>query len=101
MVTYFCTRIRLPANNIIHVAIINGKVKTGNPNGVSNVIMPACITTVSKTPSTILIYLGILVLNATPKLDVDPQTYEVFVDGKKITSEPATELPLTQRYFLF
>ena len=39
--------------------------------------------------------------NATPKLDVDPQTYEVFVDGKKITSEPATELPLTQRYFLF
>ncbi|MEB7462751.1 urease subunit alpha [Staphylococcus succinus] len=39
--------------------------------------------------------------NATPKIEVDPQTYEVFVDGKKITSEPATELPLTQRYFLF
>ncbi|MDK9871343.1 MAG: urease subunit alpha [Staphylococcus equorum] len=39
--------------------------------------------------------------NATPKIDVDPQTYEVFVDGEKITSEPATELPLTQRYFLF
>lgn len=39
--------------------------------------------------------------NATPKLDVDPQTYEVFVDDKKITSEAATELPLTQRYFLF
>ncbi|WP_105993268.1 urease subunit alpha [Staphylococcus simulans] len=38
---------------------------------------------------------------ATPKLDVDPQTYEVFVDGEKITSEPATELPLSQRYFLF
>lgn len=38
---------------------------------------------------------------ATPKLDVDPQTYEVFVDGEKITSEPAKELPLTQRYFLF
>lgn len=39
--------------------------------------------------------------NATPKIDVDPQTYEVFVDGNKITSEAATELPLTQRYFLF
>ncbi|WP_437272299.1 urease subunit alpha [Staphylococcus succinus] len=39
--------------------------------------------------------------NATPKIEVDPQTYEVFVDGKKITSDPATELPLTQRYFLF
>ncbi|MCY6991687.1 amidohydrolase family protein, partial [Staphylococcus argensis] len=37
----------------------------------------------------------------TPKLDVDPQTYEVFVDGEKITSEPAQTLPLAQRYFLF
>ena len=39
--------------------------------------------------------------SATPKLDVDPQTYEVYVDGEKITSNAATELPLTQRYFLF
>lgn len=37
----------------------------------------------------------------TPKIDVDPQTYEVFVDGELVTSEPATELPLAQRYFLF
>ncbi|ELH0948205.1 urease subunit alpha [Staphylococcus pseudintermedius] len=36
-----------------------------------------------------------------PKLDVDPETYEVFVDGEKVTSEAATELPMTQRYFLF
>ncbi|MDT0655947.1 urease subunit alpha [Staphylococcus chromogenes] len=39
--------------------------------------------------------------DALSKLDVDPETYEVFVDGEKITSEAATELPLTQRYFLF
>ncbi|WP_242413246.1 hypothetical protein, partial [Staphylococcus aureus] len=39
--------------------------------------------------------------SATPKLDVDPQTYEVYVDGENITSNAATELPLTQRYFLF
>ncbi|MGT2596860.1 hypothetical protein ACVQ90_09715 [Staphylococcus aureus] len=39
--------------------------------------------------------------SATPKLDVHPQTYEVYVDGEKITSNAATELPLTQRYFLF
>ncbi len=39
--------------------------------------------------------------SATPKLDVDPQTYEVYVDGEKITSNAATKLPLTQRYFLF
>lgn len=39
--------------------------------------------------------------SALPKLDVDPETYEIFVDGEKVTSEAATELPMTQRYFLF
>ncbi|MCE5603712.1 urease subunit alpha [Staphylococcus pseudintermedius] len=39
--------------------------------------------------------------SALPKLDVDSETYEVFVDGEKVTSEAATELPMTQRYFLF
>ncbi|HGH0764725.1 TPA: urease subunit alpha [Staphylococcus pseudintermedius] len=39
--------------------------------------------------------------SALPKLDVDPETYEVFVDGEKVTSEAATELPMAQRYFLF
>ncbi|ELK4215812.1 urease subunit alpha [Staphylococcus pseudintermedius] len=39
--------------------------------------------------------------SALLKLDVDPETYEVFVDGEKVTSEAATELPMTQRYFLF
>jgi urease subunit alpha len=39
--------------------------------------------------------------DATPKIDVDPETYEVRVDGALITCEPARELPLTQRYFLF
>ncbi len=32
---------------------------------------------------------------------VDPETYEVRIDGELITSEPAAELPLAQRYFLF
>ena len=39
--------------------------------------------------------------NATPKIEVDPETYEVRVDGNLITCEPATVLPLAQRYFLF
>ncbi|AKP09518.2 Urease subunit alpha [Corynebacterium pseudotuberculosis] len=39
--------------------------------------------------------------NATPDIKVDPETYELTVDGKKVTSEAATELPMTQRYFLF
>jgi len=39
--------------------------------------------------------------NATPKIDVDPETYEVRVDGELIGCEPAAVLPLAQRYFLF
>jgi urease subunit alpha len=39
--------------------------------------------------------------NATPKIEVDPETYEVRVDGSLITCDPATVLPLAQRYFLF
>lgn len=39
--------------------------------------------------------------DATPTIEVNPETYEVRVDGEHITCEPATELPMTQRYFLF
>lgn len=39
--------------------------------------------------------------DATPQIDVDPETYEVKVDGVAITCEPMGELPLAQRYFLF
>jgi urease subunit alpha len=39
--------------------------------------------------------------NAMPKIDVDPQTYEVRVDGTLITCEPAEVVPMAQRYFLF
>jgi urease subunit alpha len=39
--------------------------------------------------------------DATPQIDVNPENYEVKVDGEHITCEPMSELPLTQRYFLF
>jgi urease subunit alpha len=39
--------------------------------------------------------------DATPHIDVDPETYEVRADGALLTCEPATELPLAQRYFLY
>jgi urease subunit alpha len=39
--------------------------------------------------------------DATPKIEVDPETYEVRADGELLTCEPATELPMAQRYFLF
>lgn len=36
-----------------------------------------------------------------PRIEVDPQTYEVRIDGQIITCEPAEVLPMAQRYFLF
>jgi urease subunit alpha len=36
-----------------------------------------------------------------PRLQVNPETYEVSIDGERITCDPASTLPLTQRYFLF
>ena len=38
---------------------------------------------------------------ATPHVEVDPETYEVRADGALITCQPATVLPMAQRYFLF
>ena len=43
-----------------------------------------------------------MVLNdATPHVEVDPETYEVRADGELLTCKPATVLPMAQRYFLF
>jgi urease subunit alpha len=36
-----------------------------------------------------------------PKMEIDPQTYAVRADGQLLTCEPATVLPMAQRYFLF
>jgi urease subunit alpha len=43
-----------------------------------------------------------MVLNDyTPEMSVDPETYEVRADGELLICEPAKELPMAQRYFLF
>jgi urease subunit alpha len=39
--------------------------------------------------------------SATPQIEVNPETYEVRADGELLICEPARELPLAQRYFLF
>ena len=39
--------------------------------------------------------------DAMPRLEVDPETYEVRADGELLGCEPAADLPMTQRYFLF
>ena len=38
---------------------------------------------------------------ATPDIEVDPETYQVTVDGEDVTCEPSDVLPMAQRYFLF
>ncbi|MBO6781765.1 MAG: urease subunit alpha [Alphaproteobacteria bacterium] len=42
-----------------------------------------------------------LLNDATPAMEVDPETYEVRADGELLTCEPAAELAMAQRYFLF
>jgi urease subunit alpha len=44
---------------------------------------------------------AMLLNDATPHIEVDPETYEVRADGALLTCEPATVLPMAQRYFLF
>ena len=39
--------------------------------------------------------------DGTPEIQVNPETYEVTVDGEHITSKPAKSLPLAQLYSLF
>ncbi len=43
-----------------------------------------------------------MILNGEiPNLEVDPKTYNVYINGKKIVSHPSDVLPLSQRDFLF
>ena len=39
--------------------------------------------------------------DALPRIEVDPDTFTVRIDGDVWTEQPATELPMAQRYFLF
>jgi len=39
--------------------------------------------------------------SATPKIEIDPETYDVRADGELLICEPADKLPMAQRYFLF
>lgn len=39
--------------------------------------------------------------NAVPKIEIDPETYKVTVDGKLVTTEPSQKLSLARLYHLF
>jgi urease subunit alpha len=44
---------------------------------------------------------SMLLNSATPRMEVDPETYEVRADGRLLTCEPAKVLPMAQRYFMY
>ncbi|SMR71038.1 urease subunit alpha [Aliiroseovarius halocynthiae] len=44
---------------------------------------------------------NLMLNNATPEIEVHPETYEVRADGELLTCQPAENLPMAQRYFLF
>jgi urease subunit alpha len=45
---------------------------------------------------------GSMILNsATPRMEVNPETYEVRADGRLLTCEPAKVLAMAQRYFMY
>ena len=39
--------------------------------------------------------------DALPKMEVDPETYQVRADGELLTCQPVDRVPMAQRYFLF
>ncbi|GLK54014.1 urease subunit alpha [Methylopila capsulata] len=61
--------------------------------GVSKILLPASGTRGLKKSD-------MLHNDALPHIRVDPQTFDVFVDGELATCEPSTELPLARRYML-
>ena len=44
---------------------------------------------------------AVAALRALPRIEVEPDTFTVRVDGEVVEAAPATELPMAQRYFLF
>ena len=75
----------------VHPAAIDANL--GASLGLSKTLLPACGTrTLRKS--------DMLWNDALPDIRVDPQTFEVFVDGALATCEPSQRLPLAQRYML-
>ena len=65
-----------------------------NQLGLSKTLLPVSGTRrIAKT--------DMILNNALPKMEVDPETYEVRADGELLTCEPADILAMAQRYFLF
>lgn len=81
---------KLSANFVNPLAIKNG---LSEKLGLKKQLLPASGTRNLKKSD-------MLHNDVCPEMRVDPQTFDVFVNGELATCEPATELPLTQRYIL-
>jgi urease subunit alpha len=66
----------------------------GETHGVSKRLLPVSNTRRIGKKSMVL-------NNATPRMEVNPETYEVRADGRLLTCEPAKVLPMAQRYFMY
>ena len=84
----------LEASSVTFVSKAAHEAKIGDTLGLAKSTVPVAQTrTIGKKD---------LILNdATPSIEVDPETYEVRADGELLTCQPAEELPMAQRYFLF
>jgi urease subunit alpha len=69
-------------------------LQKGEPLGLAKTLLPVSNTRKIGKHSMML-------NSATPRMEVDPETYEVRADGRLLTCEPLKVLPLAQRYFLY
>jgi urease subunit alpha len=69
-------------------------VQKGEPLGLAKKLLP--VTNTRKIGKR-----SMMLNDATPRMEVDPETYEVRADGRLLTCEPAKVLALAQRYFLY
>ena len=84
----------LTASSLVFVSKAAVKAKLGDKLGVEKKLVAVEHTRDISKKS--MIHNG-----ATPKIEIDPETYEVTADGELLTCEPAETLPMAQRYFLF
>jgi urease subunit alpha len=87
------------APNLSHTFVTRGALETGLEGRLRKMGLARHLTQAAGVTS-----LGKrdMVLNdACPRIEVDPQRYEVRADGELLTCEPAAVLPMAQRYFLF
>ncbi|MBL4693129.1 MAG: urease subunit alpha [Magnetovibrio sp.] len=84
----------LTASSVTFVSKAAIAANIGEKYGLDRTLLPVSGCRVVKKADMIL-------NNYTPTIEVDSETYEVRADGRLLTCEPATELALAQRYFLF